>query len=96
MGVALRGTRRPAKPLSRPLSPAIAPLTGPATMTTHNTQPRHTRLRRRDCEDRLRGLLVVGCGLVTAGVTHVETGFVPLLRLVHPWLPAPAQPKVLA
>ena len=30
--------------------------------------------RRNDCEDRVRSLMVVGCGLVTAGVTRVETG----------------------
>ena len=40
--------------------------------------------------------MVVGCGLVTAGVTRVETGFVPLLRLVRSWLPAPARTRVLA
>jgi hypothetical protein len=40
--------------------------------------------------------MVMGCGLVTGGVTHGVTGFVPLLRLVRSWLPAPARPKVLA
>ena len=34
--------------------------------------------------------------LVAAGVTHVETGLVPSVRLVRPWLPAPARTKVLA
>ena len=52
--------------------------------------------RRYDCEDRLRSLMVMGCGLVAAGVTRVETGFVPLLRLVRPWLPAPARLEELA
>ena len=40
--------------------------------------------------------MVVGCGLATAGVTHAETGFVPLLRLVRSGLPAPARLEVLA
>ena len=52
--------------------------------------------RRRDCEDRLGSLMVMGCGLATASVTHAETGFVPLVRLVRSQLPAPARPKVLA
>jgi hypothetical protein len=33
--------------------------------------------RRNDCEDRLRSLMVLGCGLVTAGVTPGMTGSVP-------------------
>jgi hypothetical protein len=44
----------------------------------------------------IAALMVVGCGLVTAGVTRVVTGLVPLVRLVRSWLPAPARPKVLA
>ena len=30
-----------------------------------------------DCEDRVRSLMMLGCGLVAAGVTHGMTGFVP-------------------
>src|SRR5688572_12435400 len=37
--------------------------------------------RRKDCEDRLRSLMVLGCGLVTAGVTPGKTGFVPCCDL---------------
>jgi hypothetical protein len=51
---------------------------------------------RNDCEDRVRSLMVLGCGLVTAGVTHGMTGFCALVRLVRSWLPAPARLEELA
>ena len=47
---------------------AIAPQTAPGW-------------RRCDCEDSFAALMVMGCGLVTAGVTHVVTGFVPCCDL---------------
>jgi hypothetical protein len=42
---------------------------------------RVTDWRRYDCEDRLRSLMVLGCGLVTAGVTPGMTGLVPCCDL---------------
>jgi hypothetical protein len=42
-----------------------------------------------DCEDRLCSLMVMGCGLATAGVTLHLTGLVPFLGLVRSWSPAP-------
>ncbi len=42
---------------------------------------RCVRRRRCDCEDSFAALMVMGCGLVTAGVTHVVTGFVPCCDL---------------
>ena len=50
----------------------------------------------KDCEDRVRSLMVVGCGLVTTGVTPGKTGVLALLRLVRSWLLAPARPEELA
>src|SRR6476469_3855343 len=52
--------------------------------------------RRKDCEDRQRSLMVLGCGLATAGVTPGKTGFRALLRPVHSWSPAPARLEELA
>jgi hypothetical protein len=52
--------------------------------------------RRSDCEDRLCSLMVVGCGLVTAGVTLGVTGFVPLVRHVRSRLLAPVRLEELA
>ena len=52
--------------------------------------------RRSDCEDRFRSLMVVGCGLVTAGVTLGVTGFVPLVIHVRSRLLAPVRLKELA
>ena len=49
-----------------------------------------------DCEDRVGSLMVMGCGLVTAGVTHGLTGDAALLRHVRSWLPAPARAEELA
>ena len=40
--------------------------------------------------------MVVGCGLVTTGVTPGMTGVTALLRHVRSWLPAPARPEVSA
>ena len=39
--------------------------------------PPERQTRWNDCEDRVRSLMVMGCGLVTAGVTPGKTGFVP-------------------
>jgi hypothetical protein len=39
---------------------------------------------------------VLGCGLVTAGVTPGMTGFPALLRPVRSWLTAPARLEELA
>ena len=44
----------------------------------------------------LRSLMVVGCGLVTAGVTPGMTGVDALVRPVHSWLLAPARLEELA
>ena len=52
--------------------------------------------RRYDCEDRLRSLMVMGCGLVAAGVTPGMTGVDALVRPVRSWLPAPARLEELA
>jgi hypothetical protein len=52
--------------------------------------------RRYDCEDRQRSLMVLGCGLVTTGVTPGMTGFCALLRPVRLWSPAPARLEELA
>jgi DNA-binding CsgD family transcriptional regulator len=51
---------------------------------------------RKDCEDRLRSLMVMGCGLVAAGVTPGMTGVDALVRPVHSRLPAPARLEELA
>ena len=51
---------------------------------------------RNDCEDRVSSLMVLGCGLVTAGVTHGMTGLCALVRLVRSWSPAPARLEELA
>ena len=60
-------------------------------------QPEHEVTHRRyDCEDRVRSLMVMGCGLVTAGVTRGMTGFRALVRLVRSWSPAPARLEELA
>ena len=48
------------------------------------------------CEDRQRSLKVLGCGLVTAGVTPGMTGDAALLRPVRSWSPAPARLEELA
>jgi hypothetical protein len=53
-------------------------------------------MRRCDCEDRQRSLMVLGCGLVTASVTPGVTGLRALLRPVRSWLPAPARLEELA
>ena len=42
----------------------------------------------KSCVDRGRSLMVMGCGLVTAGVTPGKNGDAALLRLVRSWLPA--------
>jgi hypothetical protein len=61
-----------------------------------STEPNAAARRRRCvdrgsvCEDRVRSLMVVGCGLVTASVTLGMTGLRALLRHVHSWSPAPA------
>ena len=44
----------------------------------------------------IAALMVVGCGLVTSSVTPDVTGFVPFVRLVRSWLPAPARMEELA
>ncbi len=49
-----------------------------------------------DCEDSIRSLIVLGCGLVTTSVTLRLTGFVPSSGLVRSWLPAPARYGVAA
>ena len=59
-------------------------------------RPRQVQSRRKDCEDRQRSLMVLGCGLATAGVTPGKTGFRALLRPVRSWLPAPARLEELA
>ena len=40
--------------------------------------------------------MVLGCGLVTAGVTHGMTGLCALVRLVRSWSPTPARLEELA
>ena len=52
--------------------------------------------RRYDCEDRLCSLMVMGCGLATAGVTPGMTGFRAFVRHVRSWSPAPARSEELA
>jgi hypothetical protein len=60
--------------------------------------PRATKrpTRRYDCDDRVCSLMVVGCGLVTAGVTPGMTGVDALVRPVHLRLLAPARLEELA
>ena len=54
-------------------------------------------MRRKDCEDRFRSLMVLGCGWVTAGVTPGKPGrFRALLRLVRSRSPAPDRLEELA
>jgi hypothetical protein len=52
--------------------------------------------RRKDCDDRVCSLMVVGCGSVTVGVTPGMTGVDALLRPVRSRLPAPARLEELA
>jgi hypothetical protein len=79
--------------------PSSLPASGHATSATP-ARPTCALLgalsRRKDCEDRQRSLMVLGCELVTAGVTPGMTGFRALLRPVHSWLPAPARMELLA
>jgi hypothetical protein len=69
-------------------------LQSPATMPVSTDVP--DSRSRSDCEDRFRSLMVVGCGLVTAGVTPGVTGFAPLVRHVRSRLLAPVRLKELA
>ena len=88
----------------RPRSGPFPPKNRPSTEIGFQASPRSGQLnrfqwattRRYDCEDRVRSLMVLGCGLVTAGVTHGMTGFCALVRLVRSWSPAPARLEELA
>ena len=52
--------------------------------------------RWKDCEDRQRSLMVLGCGSVTAGVTPGMTGFVPWCDLSARGRRPPARLEELA